>query len=113
MKDEDAHIMLLQKHLPVYTRENITYFQSLEKPERDALLGLEKRLKKINRDREKSGVPLRFKVLRSGMDDKLKALIINELDAQGGDFHDKKKSDYIHELCKLPLGKFKQIQGMI
>jgi len=111
MKDEKAHILMLQKHLPVYTRENITYFQSLEKPERDALLGLEKRLLKINNDREKSGIPLRFKVLKSKMNDKIKSMIINELDQQhGDDFHDGKKTTTSTSFASFLWGNIRSLK---
>jgi ATP-dependent Lon protease len=92
-----------------YKGETLKYFNSLGKDEQDEITRIEERLISINT----TDVPLRFKVLKSDIDENLKAKIIFTMD-QLDDMHPSsseyhKKQEYVKSLCTLPIGKYKPL----
>lgn len=85
------------------------YYNKLSKKQKKKILKLEKEIAGVN----DVNVPLRFKILESNMDLKLKSLAISKLDAlrdmdpSSGEYC--KMKNYIESLCKIPVGKYKSI----
>jgi len=99
--DEDVH--------GKYKGETLKYFNSLSKEEQDEITRIEERLLSINT----SDIPLRFKILRSDIDENLKAKIVYTMDQldnmhkSSSEYH--KKQEYVKSLCTLPIGKYKPL----
>ena len=92
-----------------YNGFNKKYFESLSKEEQDEITTIEDEIKLL----QKTTVPLRFQILKSDIEIKVKAKIIEAMDnletiAPFSSEYNKKK-DYINDLCKLPIGKYKSL----
>jgi ATP-dependent Lon protease len=92
-----------------YTEEESMYFYSLSRQAQKAITQNEERLQNLT----SSGVPLRFKIIDSKMDDKLKAHCMQKLNALSrmdnstGEYN--KLMNYIECISKLPIGSYKNI----
>jgi ATP-dependent Lon protease len=93
----------------VYQDDEKEYFTNLPKKKRTEIQQLEEDISKINTVL----VPLRFKLLESNMDIKLKAFAVSKLerlytmDPSSGEYS--KLTNYIEQLCKLPIGVYKPL----
>lgn len=93
-----------------YTNEvDEQYYRGLKSAERKEIRGIEDKLYNT----ETSKVPLRFKILGSNMDSKLKAICVQRLDQLDSmqSFSDEyfKLLQWIESVAKLPLGKYKRL----
>lgn len=92
-----------------YTRHDKQYYNTLPKKKRKRIDTLEHDIKKVNRVE----TPLRFKILESDMDIKLKALAISKVDIlsrmDGSSSEYCKLHNWIDNLAKLPIGKYKSL----
>ena len=92
-----------------YTGNDLDYFRTLTKKERTLILKEEERIQTINYQM----VPLRFMILDSKMDDKLKAYAINKLDSLGrmdpssGEYN--KMMNFLEAVSKIPVGVYKKL----
>lgn len=102
-KNDDENAIVEYKH------KDLDYFKSLSKKERKYILMEEQKIQTINY----LTVPLRFMILESKMDDKLKAYAINKLDAMGrmdpssGEYN--KMMNFLEAVSKIPVGKYKNL----
>ena len=91
-------------------KEDEDYFKKLKMDKKKQIRALEKEIETHNKS---SSIPLRFKILESNMDISLKALAItkldhlNNFDPSSGEYY--KTFTYIENMCKLPIGKFKEL----
>ena len=92
-----------------YCGTELDFFNTLTKKKQDNLLKEEKRLQVINYQ----SVPLRFQILESRMDDKLKAYSIKKLDSLGrmdpssGEYN--KMMNFLDGVSKIPIGHYKNL----
>ena len=83
------------------------HFLSLSKDEQRKILEIEKNIKQINNE----VIPIRYQVLESKMDMKIKAIAIQKLnalknlDSSSGEYY--KIKTYLEGLMKIPFGKYK------
>jgi ATP-dependent Lon protease len=82
------------------------YYRKLPKKQKQEIDKIEQEIQQVN----KTNIPLRFKILESKMDIKLKSLAISKLDQlynldpSSGEYS--KLTHYIESLCKIPIGKY-------
>jgi ATP-dependent Lon protease len=92
-----------------YSGETLKYFNSLSTKEQEHITILEEKMLAINTET----VPLRFKVLKSNINDSLKARIISTMDQldemNPSSSEYTKKQEYVKSLCNLPIGKYKSL----
>ena len=99
-----------REHKDYYFKEDNRYFKKQCKEKQVAILRIENEIEELNKATQK---PLRFKILESNMDIKLKSLAISKLDqlnlleASSGEYY--KMFTYIENMCKLPIGKIKEL----
>jgi len=92
-----------------YTEDEYTYFKSLTQKEKVQISKVEQRLFDLNQE----VVPLRFKVLDSAIDEKVKAIAVQKLnylsraDPGGGEYN--KTLAYVQAMCKIPFGIYKPL----
>ena len=92
-----------------YNDKELDYYRTLSKKERQYILMEEQKIQTINF----LTVPLRFMILESKMDDKLKAYAINKLDSIGrmdpssGEYN--KMMNFLEAVSKIPVGKYKNL----
>lgn len=92
-----------------YTPEELHYYQQLPDEDRRRIGRLEESIKGLN----KATVPLRFKVLLSGVDTHLKAVAIQKLnylywlDQSHSEYY--RISHWVESVCKIPFGVYKQL----
>lgn len=90
----------------LYDNDERKYYDDLGEDERVAIASLETKIKQMNKEE----IPLRFKVLTSNMDEKIKAIAVKQLgylydlDSSSSEFY--KLRNWVDNLCKLPIGKF-------
>ena len=89
-----------------YTREENKYYASMDVGMRQRVADTEKAVHGLNQ----ADTPLRFKVLLSEVDDKVKAIAVRkvnmlyDLDPSSPEYH--KVLNWIDALCRLPIGKY-------
>ena len=89
--------------------EDEEYFHSLVKTQRDELVKLEDEIYDMGANK----IPLRFQILQSNIDDKLKALCLKKLDqldnmtSHSDEYY--KLLQWVESVAKLPIGKFKSL----
>ncbi len=92
-----------------YSDADIDYYKTLDQADKEKITDIEKQVHSINA----SSMPIRFKILQSDMDIYIKSLAISKvdqlavMDPSNGEHH--KISNWIENLCKLPIGKYKQL----
>lgn len=102
---DDEHETILER----YTSGELDYFYSLDQEARDDILKQELEIDKL----ENTEKPLRFKILTTDMDMKLKSIVIQkmnsmaEMDSSSGEYS--KLSSYIKSVTRLPIGKYKSL----
>lgn len=89
-----------------YTAEESEYYMDSRRHIRRKIAELEQRMRDLN----ESKIPLRFKVLLSEVDDKIKAVAIKKVDAlynlDGSSSEYYKILAWIEALCSLPISKY-------
>ena len=89
-----------------YTEDDSTYYENLNKRNKGRVDKIEKDIKDIDFHK----IPMRFRVLNSEMDVKLKALAVQKIDElsmmtpSSSEYF--KLKNWIEYLCKLPIGKY-------
>lgn len=92
-----------------YDRDEYKYYKSLPKKIRTTIDEIEKEVSEVNIVTK----PLRFKILESNMDLKLKSLAMTKLeqlyalDPSSSEFF--KQKTYVENMCKIPIGKYKPL----
>ena len=92
-----------------YSRDDTAFYEQLTKRQKKKIDKTEELLNGINFFK----TPMRFHVLESKMDDKLKSLAIQKIDELNsmhpgsGEYF--KLKNWIESLCKLPIGKYKSL----
>jgi hypothetical protein len=98
-----------RKNATSYIPEEKQYYKDLDTKRQKTIDCIEEEISNINCIK----VPMRFRILESNMDIKLKALAINKVDQLNS--IDSSSSEYmkmynwIENICKLPIGKYKQL----
>ena len=92
-----------------YGREDIEYFLNLPKNKKKEFISKEKQtIVEPNED-----IPLRFKILNSNIDDKMKSIaikklnLLNSMNEKSGEYF--KIKTYVENLCKIPCGIYKTL----
>ena len=91
----------------MYNDEEIAYYHTIGPDARRSILGAEERVADIN----EVSVPLRFRVLLSELDDRVKAVAMKRvmsLEGTDGTAHYKVRH-WVDGLCCLPIGKFQSL----
>lgn len=107
--DEDVQDSKPENAKDMYDDDEYAYYKRLSKKQRVAIDATEKEIREIN----VSTQPLRFKILESDMDMRLKALAISKveqlsmLDPSSSEYY--KLTNWIEHLCKIPIGKYKKL----
>lgn len=92
-----------------YTDDEKQFFNTLAWAERKQIAEMEQLMKELNEDH----TPLRFKVLTSDIEEKIKSTAIqkmnhlNSMDPGGGEYH--KITHWIESVCRIPFGKYKAL----
>lgn len=106
MSDKQKQHKKLKAH---YDKEDDQYYKEMPRKKRKLIDNIEKRIYDINNIK----VPLRFKILDSNMDIKLKALALHKVDQlsemRTSDNEYFKLKNYIECLSKIPIGKYKNL----
>ena len=92
-----------------YGREDVEYFLNLPKNKKKEFISKEKQtIVAPNED-----IPLRFKILNSNIDDKMKSIaikklnLLNSMNEKSGEYF--KIKTYVENLCKIPCGIYKTL----
>ena len=108
--DQEEKIKIKRKRKFHYSsRDEDKYYQKLPKKQKQYIDNLEDDIVKVNYVQK----PMRFRILESNMDLKLKAMAINKLeqlytlDPSAGEYY--KLSTYIENMCKIPIGKYQKM----
>lgn len=107
--DEYSNRRKKRKRNTQYYGEDKTYYKKLSKTQQKTIDNLEQEINEINFVQ----VPLRFRILQSDMDLRLKAIAVSKIDQLN--CIDPSSSEYmkmytwIENLCKLPIGKYKKL----
>lgn len=89
-----------------YDSDERAYYNKLDDDVKAYIASLEKSIKDMNKDE----IPLRFKILLSNIDDKVKAIAIKKLrylydmDESTSEYY--KLTNWIESLCRAPIGKY-------
>lgn len=92
-----------------YDSDEKAYYNKLEDDQKLYVATLEKTIRNMNKD----DIPLRFKILLSNIDEKIKAIAIkklrylNDMDESTTEYY--KMTNWIEALCKIPIGKYKPL----
>jgi ATP-dependent Lon protease len=92
-----------------YDTEEKRFYNKLDSSQKKYIASLETHIRNIN----KEDVPIRFKILLSNIDDKIKAIAIKKLqylynmDDSTSEYY--KMTNWIESLCKLPIGKYRPL----
>lgn len=95
--------------LKFYDPEEKKFYNNLTDEEKNYVAVLEDTIRNMN----KEDTPIRFKVLLSNIDEKIKAIAIKkvrylyDLDASSSEYY--KMTHWIESLCKIPIGKYKPL----
>ena len=93
----------------IYDPKMRKYFVGLEVEEQEKILGLEKEIQNINNET----IPIRYQLLESKMDVKIKAIAMKKLnalqnlDSSSSEYY--KVKGYLDGLMKIPFGKYCQL----
>ena len=93
-----------------YSREDVEYFLNLPKNKKKELIVKEKQSIIISKDE----IPLRFKILNSNIDDKMKSIaikklnLLNSMNEKSGEYF--KIKTYVENLCRIPCGIYKPLK---
>jgi ATP-dependent Lon protease len=94
--------------LDKYSQEQYAYYSSLKAPQRKKICLAEKRLARHSAG---SAVPLRFRLLQSGMDDACKTLVMSRaegvINGQGGPSERAKMLKWVEALLRVPFGVYR------
>lgn len=107
--DSDDETPDAKKQNSRYCGEDEEYYDTLTKEEQEKINKIEDDILNINY----TNIPIRFKVLESDMDLRLKAIAINKVEQLANT--DPSSSEYlktynwIENMCKLPIGKYKKL----
>lgn len=105
----NKNIKLQEEVFTMYDKKMQQHYLSLPKEEQEKILKLENEIKKMNNE----VVPLRYQLLNSEMDLKVKSIAmrklnaISQMDTSSGEYY--KLSTYIDGLMKIPFGKFQDL----
>jgi len=92
-----------------YQGEDIEYYNKLSAKNRKTVDAVEQKIADVNKD----DIPLRFRVLESDMDIGLKSITINKLNQlcmmEPGNEEYHKLRNWVENVCKLPIGKYKSL----
>lgn len=92
-----------------YTDEELTYYRNMSSGAKDLISNMETTLSLVNETK----TPLRFKILNSAVDDKIKAIAIQKLnylynlDESCSEYY--RTMTWIENVCKIPFGKYKSL----
>lgn len=92
-----------------YTEEEFVYYHNLDEKERQAIADSEKQMYDLNNKK----IPLRFQILDSDLDPKIKAIAIqklnylSDLDRSSSEYY--RTITWIESVCKIPFGKYRQL----
>lgn len=92
-----------------YGDDELKYYNKMTTEQKTYIAVLEKSIMGLNKDH----IPLRFKILTSKIDEKIKAIAIKKLEylygmeSTGNEYY--KMSNWIEALCKLPIGKYRPL----
>lgn len=92
-----------------YTKSDNTYYSKLPKKKQKKIDKIEQNIKDI----DFFSTPMRFKIIESDMDLKLKSIAIQKIDELSmmypgsGEYH--KLKNWVEGLCRLPIGKYKTL----
>lgn len=92
-----------------YTTKDVEYYAGLDAERQKAIDDAEAAIYNMNN----TAMPLRFKIIESEMDAKVKALAITKvnhiswMDTSSSEYH--KQYAWVENLCKLPIGKYKSL----
>lgn len=95
--------------LPLYDDDELAYYKAQPRSVRQRIADTEQRMQDLN----DTHVPLRFRVLSSDMDERVKALAIRKVDhlsacdRQGSEYH--KAMQWVEALCALPIGRYQAL----
>jgi len=110
-KNNQAHVCWKDKEeiFTIYDPKMKKYFVGLEVEEQEKILGLEKEIQNINNET----IPIRYQLLESKMDVKIKAIAMKKLnalqnlDSTSSEYY--KVKSYLEGLMKIPFGKYCQL----
>ncbi len=95
--------------LKYYDPTEKSFYNKLTEDQKRLIADLEARIKDMNEE----DTPLRFKILLSNIDEKVKAIAIKKLkyvyDMDESSAEHYKVSNWIESLCKVPIGKYKNL----
>lgn len=92
-----------------YGQDERSYYHKMDDRTKQYVADLETTIEEMNKEH----IPLRFKVLESKIDDKVKAVAIKklrylyDLDESSTEYY--KITNWIESLCKLPIGRYKPL----
>jgi ATP-dependent Lon protease len=90
-----------------YFQDERDYYRRLERDERKRIATIENRVGELN----EVAVPLRFRVLQSEVDERVKAVAIKKVDSlltmEGSAYH--KVMQWVDGLCCLPIGRYQRL----
>jgi ATP-dependent Lon protease len=95
--------------LRFYASDEKNYYNDLDDEEKKFIAELEKEIKDLNKEH----IPIRFKVLMSNIDKKVKAIavkklqLLKDMDHNSSEYY--KNTNWIESLCRLPIGRYKDI----
>lgn len=92
-----------------YDHDDIKYYKKLDKNKKKRITEIEKKVHMINA----SSMPIRFKILESDMDIYVKSVALAKVDQLAvmdpSNGEHSKITNWVENLCKLPIGKYKQL----
>lgn len=92
-----------------YSEEERKYYKHMPMLDQELISGVETRMKELNQD----NIPIRFKVLLSNIDEKIKAAAVQKLnhlynlDPSTNEYH--KILHWIESVCKIPFNKYQEL----
>lgn len=101
-----SHSKIINPQLEEYTEEELRYFKKMNPDDRNSISQMEIDLSKVNCTK----TPLRFKILNSKVDEKIKAIAIQKLnylytlDESCSEYY--RTVTWIENVCKIPFGKY-------
>ena len=105
-RKRSAGLNINNPELRHYDSDERSYYNKLDDDVKAFIASLEKNIKDLNKDE----IPLRFKILMSNIDEKVKAIAIKklrflyEMDESTSEYY--KLTNWIESLCRVPIGKF-------
>jgi ATP-dependent Lon protease len=109
IRKRSAGLNVNNPELRHYDSDERSYYNKLDDDVKAFISSLEKNIKDLNKDE----IPLRFKILMSNIDEKVKAIAIKklrylyEMDESTSEYY--KLTNWIESLCRVPIGKFSKM----